>query len=180
MKVLFGQEMIDNSNPYLKKIKNFYYQLVNLCVESKSDAIELSCQRVLVEICTNQFTRCLDDMCEKQLSKNDEISLTLFRRIFSFFKQEYKVQFQVLQKIIKQILIDVNWGPRAFEENEQEKLTLKLIQMLQFLEEVYIKNKAELAENPLFHQTLALLMFLFEQLGILTLDMPDRITVEGS
>lgn len=119
-------------------------------------------------------------MCEKQLSKNDEISLTLFRRIFSFFKQEYKVQFQVLQKIIKQILIDVNWGPRAFEENEQEKLTLKLIQMLQFLEEVYIKNKAELAENPLFHQTLALLMFLFEQLGILTLDMPDRITVEGS
>jgi len=47
--------------------------------------------------------------------------------------------------------------------------------MLQFIEEVYMKNKSELAEIPIFHQTLALLMFLLEQLGLIALDAPDRI-----
>lgn len=47
--------------------------------------------------------------------------------------------------------------------------------MLQFLEEVYINNKSELTEIPIFHQTLALLMLLLEQLGLLSMDGPDRI-----
>jgi len=47
-----------------------------------------------------------------------------------------------------------------------------------YLEEVYVKNRGDLSDNPIFHQTIMLAMFLFEQLGIVTLDMPDRISTE--
>lgn len=49
--------------------------------------------------------------------------------------------------------------------------------MLQFVEQVFMKNKSELAEIPVFHQSLVLLMFLIEQLGLISMDLPDRINL---
>lgn len=31
-----------------------------------------------------------------------------------------------------------------------------------YLEEVYVKNRSELSDNPVFHETIMLAMFLFE------------------
>jgi len=104
----------DTTNPFLKKIKLFYHQVVTLCLESKEEVVLQSCQRVLVEICTGHFTRSLDEVPENHLVLNDETSLHLFRRIFSFFGQEFKLQFQLLQKVLKQILIDVNWRKQPY------------------------------------------------------------------
>jgi hypothetical protein len=62
------------------------------------------------------------------------------------------------------------------------KLNQKVILLLQFSEEVYVNQKDNFSEieSKVFFETLLALMYLCEQLGILTLDMPDNFAYEYS
>lgn len=50
--------------------------------------------------------------------------------------------------------------------------------LLQFIEELYVKQRKDLNQCTLFQDTILVLMFLFEQMGILSLDLPDRVTFD--
>ena len=62
------------------------------------------------------------------------------------------------------------------------KLNVKVILLLQFMEEVYINEKEQFTTFELrsMFETMTALMYLCEQLGILTLDMPDSFAYEYS
>ena len=49
--------------------------------------------------------------------------------------------------------------------------------MLQFFEELYFRQRQALNITPEFHKTVQLFMLLMEQVGLLTLDAPDDLSV---
>lgn len=80
--------------------------------------------------------------------------------------------------MLKRLHEEATQRGRLFKQHEQVKLSLKLLHLLQFLEELYVAKRQSLSKTPLFQDTLLALMFLFEQIGILTFDLPDRVASE--
>lgn len=59
-------------------------------------------------------------------------------------------------------------------KNQHIKLNMKLIILLQFIEELFVSRADDLIKNKSFHDTMVIFMFLLDKLGILTFDMPDQ------
>lgn len=79
--------------------------------------------------------------------------------------------------MLKKILTEIN--TKEQKTLMHMKLNLKVILLLQFIEEYYIKHKENMsdADTKSFYETLLALMYLCEQLGILTFDMPDNFAI---
>ena len=87
------------------------------------------------------------------------------------------MQISLLQSVLYKIIYELNYGKAEFADAKQAKLNLKLIQMLQFFEELYFRQRQALNLTPEFHKTVQLFMLLMEQVGLLTLDAPDALSV---
>ena len=78
---------------------------------------------------------------------------------------------------MSKVIYELNYGKADFGDVKQAKLNLKLIQMLQFFEELYFRQRQALNITCEFHKTVQLFMLLMEQVGLLTLDAPDDLSV---
>jgi len=178
--MVFQSSDVEGTKGYVARLRSFFYSIVNQCFDSGDPALVDMAQTVIVEVSVYQLIH-VEDRKQKFLTESDEFGLALFKRIFVYFGRDLDKQNLLLQKIIKQLVRDVN--KNEYEKHPQARINLKLIMLLQFIEELYLRFRVELKGNKLFVESLAILIFLFEQLGILSFDLPDpsiQEFIEGS
>ena len=110
------------------------------------------------------------------------MGIALFKRIFTYFKPVDRNlqlmnsgrdhQFEVLKKVIVS-QIKENCRDIQYNSKKRVKLNMKVILLLQFIEEIFLQREDELIKTKSFQETMTLFMILLDKLSILTFDMPD-------
>lgn len=96
---------------------------------------------MMTEVCVFQFIKTQDVMNGKELVDLDMWGLRLIRTIITFYQPSQ--QPAVLQRIVKGIVNDINNRVKPYKPYEQCKLNLKIMHLVQFIEELWIANKSQ-------------------------------------
>lgn len=169
------READGGKNPFDDNLKEFLLRVTELCMTNEGEQIEVLSLKIIVDICLNQLRENIEDR-DGELDKSDFWGIQLFRKVVTFFNCDLGKQLELIREITVQMLWWVS-DQLDFTEQQHSKLNLKLIHFLQFIEEIYCHSfeelmKAEHCQN--WQELLQLIMYLFEQTGLLTLDMPDQ------
>lgn len=78
-------------NPFNERLKEFYYSVVSISLESDDTKLVKITQDLLRTVCVDQFIKSQDELNGIELAEQDEWGLDLFRSIFTYFEPSLKM-----------------------------------------------------------------------------------------